>query len=503
MITDIDEKDFFQNVTIRICGTLDINKGLNRCFDYLKNFIPLDSLTFFWYGLDYGTIRIVADTDIQKPGIVQTVHKLSDSARKHREKVENLPPTQLYNLEDQDDILLFIGKITGKSGRSALVTRLKKDGKHIGGIAATSYGERPYTKNHSKIFNLVHDPFALALANFKKHEEIMQLQTSLADQKTFLLNELKKKGEDFVGASTGLKKVMELVRQVAPVRVPVLVLGETGVGKEVIATAIHRLSGRKDSPLIKVNCGAIPESLIDSELFGHEKGAFTGAVSRKTGRFERANNGTIFLDEIGEIPMNAQVKLLRVLQNHEIERVGGSRTIPVDIRLVAATHRSIEEMIEKGTFRKDLWFRINGFPIDIPPLRERINDIPALVTYFIKEKCEEFKFFSNPKPDSSEIEKLMNHSFRGNVRELENIVERSLIRSDGKTLHFELPANKKNSPDPTSKSLDNIIKSHISKVLKMTRGKISGPDGAAEKLKINPNTLRNKMKKLGISKTTE
>ncbi len=221
----------------------------------------------------------------------------------------------------------------------------------------------------------------------------------LADDNRYLHRELfRLAGDEIVGADFGLKGAMEMVRQVASLNSPVLLLGETGVGKDVIANAIHYSSPRKDGPFVKVNCGAIPETLLDSELFGHEKGAFTGALSQRRGRFERANKGTIFLDEIGELPSQAQVRMLRVLQYKEIERVGGTNPISVDIRLIAATNRDLEEMVRAKQFREDLWFRLNVFPIRIPPLRERREDIPALVRHFIERKSRELRLSALPSP---------------------------------------------------------------------------------------------------------
>ena len=211
-----------------------------------------------------------------------------------------------------------------------------------------------------------------------------------------------------------------------------MLLGETGVGKEVVANAIHYTSSRRGGPFIKVNCGAIPDNLLDSELFGHERGAFTGAIAQKRGRFERADKGSIFLDEIGELPLQAQVRLLRVLQHKEIERVGGTKTIPVDVRIIAATHRNMEEMVRSGAFREDLWFRLDVFPITIPPLRRRKEDIPALVHHFIERKSKDLKIYPAPSVSAEEVERLKAYHWPGNIRELENLIERELIHKRGK-----------------------------------------------------------------------
>jgi transcriptional regulator with GAF, ATPase, and Fis domain len=291
-----------------------------------------------------------------------------------------------------------------------------------------------------------------------------------------------------------------------------MILGETGVGKEVIANAIHRLSSRADTPFIKVNCGAIPEGLLDSELFGHEKGAFTGATAQKRGRFERADKGSIFLDEIAELPPQAQVRLLRVLQHKEIERVGGTQMIPVDVRIMSATNKNLEAMVRSGAFREDLWYRLNIFPIMIPPLRQRKDDIPALIHHFVEKKSKELKIHTPPLVSAQGVERLKAYNWPGNVRELENLIERELIRrrglEDGGPLVFEylgFPELREKKSDVSEDAqvllrLDEVTFQHIRKVLSRTKGRIFGPGGAAEILGINPNTLRSRMRKLGITR---
>jgi len=294
------------------------------------------------------------------------------------------------------------------------------------------------------------------------------------------------------------------VEQVSALDSPVIIFGETGVGKDIIANMIHYSSLRANGPFISVNCGAIPDSLIDSELFGHEKGAFTGAMANKKGRFERANKGTIFLDEISELPPQAQVRLLRVLQNREIERVGGVETISLDIRIIAATNRNLQQMVSEGLFREDLWFRLNVFPIFIPPLRERKTDIPALVQHFVILKSKEMKLPDIPILEQGAIEPLQTYDWPGNVRELANVVERSLITNPKGPINFtsvQLPGasfDKKRDPEKTD-ALDAVMADHIRQVLLKTDGRVNGLGGAAELLEVHPNTLRNRMDKLGIS----
>ncbi len=327
------------------------------------------------------------------------------------------------------------------------------------------------------------------------------------DDNRYLQQELHRlTGDIIIGSSFGLKEVMNKAQIASKVDSPVLLLGETGVGKDVIANAIHFASERKDGPFVKVNCGAIPESLIDSELFGHEKGAFTGAISQKRGCFERAMNGTLFLDEIGELPLDAQVRFLRVLQDKVIERVGGSKSIKLDIRIIAATNRDLQEMVEKCEFREDLWFRLNVFPIHILPLRERKIDISALLQYLIEKKAGELKLLKIPEIVAGAIEPLLEYHWPGNVRELQNVVERELILNPNGPLAFEnflinKPANAKNTVDHDtfqSKKLDEVVAHHIQKMLALTDGKIHGEGGAADLLGVNASTLRNRMKKLGI-----
>lgn len=307
-----------------------------------------------------------------------------------------------------------------------------------------------------------------------------------------------------IGKSRALLSALDFVRQVGIVDTSVLILGETGTGKEKIAEHIHHLSGRRGQPLIKVNCAALPVSLIESELFGHEKGAFTGAVSKRIGRFEQANGGTIFLDEIGDVPPDIQVKLLRVLQEREFERIGGKDTIRVDVRVITATNKNLEKEIAEGRFRMDLYYRLNVFPVWLPPLRKRIEDIPLLVTHFIN--VYNTKHQKNITGISSgAIEQLMRYEWPGNIRELENSIERSVVLTPGSVIeqvYINAPYANATQPAPVGgvKTIDEVEREHILIVLYKCNNKIYGPGGAAEMLNIPPTTLTSKMKKLGITK---
>jgi transcriptional regulator with PAS, ATPase and Fis domain len=364
-----------------------------------------------------------------------------------------------------------------------------------------------FSEKHLRLFSILNEPFAIALSNALRYDELNQLKDIMADDLQYLHKKLlRSPGEMIIGEDFGLKKVVEMARGVAPLDSPVLLLGETGVGKEIIANAIHSLSRRKGGPFIQVNCGAIPETLIDSELFGHEKGAFTGAIDQKRGCFERAGGGTIFLDEVAELPLQAQVRMLRVLQEKKIVRVGGSKQIDVDIRIIAATHQNLQDMVKKKLFRADLQFRLDVFPITIPPLKDRKEDIPALINHFIEKKAKELQIPGPPKLAPGAMNRLMAYSWPGNVRELENVVERALILSQGRPLTFDdiIWADDGNGKVDTTitkdefLSLDVVNARHIKLALEMTKGKIHGPNGAAELLGINPSTLRHRMRKLGV-----
>jgi transcriptional regulator with GAF, ATPase, and Fis domain len=310
-----------------------------------------------------------------------------------------------------------------------------------------------------------------------------------------------------VGAEDGLREVMAAVRQVARADVPVLVLGETGAGKEVVARAVHTHSRRANGSFLRVNCGAIPPELIDSELFGHERGSFTGALGTRKGWFERADGGTLFLDEIGELPLAAQVRLLRVLQDGSFQRVGGERTLTVDVRLVAATNRDLRQAVRDGGFREDLWFRIAVFPIPLPPLRERLQDMPALAAHFSLRAAERLGL--PPRmPDAADLAALAAYPWPGNVRELASVIERAAILGDGRRLEVARAlgvspplaalASPQRSNQPLS-SLEDVIRQHIEVALSQCHGRVEGPFGAALLLNLNPHTLRSKMRKLGVS----
>ena len=334
----------------------------------------------------------------------------------------------------------------------------------------------------------------------KAHEDLHRMKNQLEAENIYLQQELQRDSSfgEIVGESDAIKYVLFKVTQVAPTDTTVLITGETGTGKELIARAIHEASSRKDRPLIKVNCGALTPNLIESELFGHEKGAFTGAAARKPGRFELADGGTIFLDEIGELPLELQVKLLRVIQENEFERLGGTKTIKADVRIIAATNRNLKAEVENGTFREDLWYRLNVYPITVPPLRQRKEDIPLFVEHFVNGYAKKFgKTITSVAPKS--LQHLQAHSWPGNVRELANAIERAVIHAKGSVLQlvdrFELTTEEQPF---TVKTLGEVERDYIMETLEQTGWRIEGPNGAASILGLNPSTLRTRMLKLGI-----
>lgn len=332
------------------------------------------------------------------------------------------------------------------------------------------------------------------------HEELHQLKNQLEAENISLQQELQldEKFGEIVGHSDAIKYVLFKIAQVAPTDSTVLITGETGTGKELAARAIHGTSSRKDRPLIKVNCAALSPTLIESELFGHEKGAFTGAVGRKQGRFELANGGTLFLDEIGELPPELQVKLLRVIQENEFERLGGSKTIKVDVRIIAATNRNLKLEVEQGTFREDLWYRLNVYPITMPPLRQRKEDIPLLVEHFVNTYARKFgKTISSVSPRT--MQSLQDHSWPGNIRELANVIERAVIHSQGSVL--QVVDNFESVTESASpQTLEEVERDYIIRTLENTGWRIEGQYGAARILGLNPSTLRTRMLKLGIQR---
>ena len=400
---------------------------------------------------------------------------------------------------------LLLGPLSGSEGPIGLTL-----------IVAPRGGN--FTPLHAALVQRLLEPLSVAMENDARIREIATLREAAEADKRSLLTRLGRQdiGDTIVGADKGLRHVMERVELVAPSDAPVLLFGETGSGKEVVARTVHSRSPRVSAPFHRVNCGAIPPDLMDTELFGHEKGSFTGAVGLRKGWFERADGGTLFLDEIGELPPAAQVRLLRILQDGTFERVGGQRQLHVNVRIVAATHRNLQAMVADGRFREDLWYRVAVFPIYLPSLRDRPEDIPELAAHFALKSARRFGLVPLA-PTADDLHLLLSYSWPGNVRELATVIDRAVILGNGKQLEIakslgaaEAPASPDSrpgaeatpqgvaSPKSPFSTLDAAMKRHIELALARTRGRIEGRSGAAALLAINPHTLRARMRRLGI-----
>jgi formate hydrogenlyase transcriptional activator len=373
----------------------------------------------------------------------------------------------------------------------------------LGTLNIASRREDAFSVAGVKLLEEVAGQFSVALDNALAYTHIEELNSKLAKEKLYLADEIRTNYffEEIIGSSRALQKILHQVEIVAPSDSTVLICGETGTGKELIARAIHNLSGRQQATFVKLNCAAIPTGLLESEMFGHEKGAFTGAVAQRIGRFELANHGTLFLDEIGEIPPELQPKLLRVLQEQEFERLGSAHTLHVDVRLVAATNRNLQSMVNSGGFRADLFYRLNVFPMVMPPLRERREDIPKLVRYFVQQVAQ--RMGKRIETIHSEtMQALVNYSWPGNIRELQNIIERAVILSSGAVLQIPL-GELISSPDALGApphTLEEVERRHILQALEESKWIVGGPQGAATRLGMKRSTLQSRMQKLGIQR---
>jgi formate hydrogenlyase transcriptional activator len=409
-------------------------------------------------------------------------------------------PFVLNRLDPSEVPPEMYAKASGEGMHSFCDIGLVSRNRPLGVLALARREENTFDDDEVAFLTQVAHQVAIAMENALAYREIAELKDKLAQEKLYLEDEIRGEMdfEGIVGQSSALRNVLRLVETVAPSDATVLLLGETGTGKELIARAIHERSRRQDRTFVKLNCAAIPTGLLESELFGHERGAFTGAITQKLGRLELAHQGTLFLDEVGDIPIEIQPKLLRALQEREFERLGSARTMKVDVRLVAATNRNLEKMIEDREFRSDLYYRLNVFPIRVPPLRERPEDIPLLVRYFVQkyERRMEKRIESIP---SAALKKLSSWHWPGNIRELENFIERAVILTHGSSL--EVPVSElrpANASVLIPRPRGSVERDEIVRILKATNGRVSGPKGAATRMGIKRTTLISRMKKLGI-----
>jgi transcriptional regulator with GAF, ATPase, and Fis domain len=512
-------QDLLLDVWREACRHIEIRESALTLAEMLSEHLPLSALTVLRFDAQAKCVEAVASA----PLTAAQISPLACSSAQWRRLTTwsrtgqilhgkaGKSATELALLAPEDSELdLLAGPLSGTEGPGGAIVLSAPDGEKF--LAA-----------HSRMLKQLLEPFAVALENDRRLHELLALREAAeADRRTLLTRLGRQEMSDaVVGADTGLRHVMERVALVANSDVPVLILGDTGTGKEVAARAIHNGSPRAAGPFIRVNCGAIPAELIDSHLFGHEKGSFTGAGDLRQGWFERADGGTLFLDEIGELPLPAQVRLLRVLQDHQVERVGGQETIHIDVRIVAATHRDLAAMVKANTFREDLWYRINVFPILLPPLRDRSEDIPALARHFAHRAANRFGL-TYVEPSAADMNLLITYPWPGNIRELGAVIDRAAILGNGKSLEIaaalgpggpvmstphpptingSLATNNHVSSTLTLATLDVAMKSHIERALQSTHGRVEGKQGAAKILGINPHTLRARMRKLQVDWT--
>ena len=492
----------------------------------LKGVLPFNRSAITLYVPERDTLRIFAQNDEYASEFFSVGRELDRRDSHAGWAFDHQRPLIRRNLEKESES--STERLLAKQGvRSICVAPLIVAGKSIGTLNLASNRADEYSNGDGELLQEVANQVALAVENMKAYEEIRALQAKLEKENVYLREEIRSEHNfrEIVGSSSALREVLEKAERVAPLDSTVLIYGETGTGKELIARAIHDCSNRKNRALVKLNCSAISAGLVESELFGHMRGAFTGAVERHIGRFELADGGTLFLDEVSELSPETQVKLLRVLQEGEFEPVGSNKTIQVNVRIIAATNRNLEESVVAGRFRSDLFYRLNVFPLELPPLRDRRSDIPELATFFLERFTIKFgrKIEAPPKET---MDLLMDYSWPGNIRELQNIIERAVVLATGPVLSVDpaffprtppagvprhtspvAPATDplvaetaERSAETSFPSLEQMERNHILAALKRSAGVIDGPRGAARILNLHPNTLRSRMSKLGIDR---
>ncbi|MGZ4816334.1 MAG: sigma 54-interacting transcriptional regulator, partial [Terriglobales bacterium] len=482
---------------------LDILELFRAASTSIRSYFQNDFTGFWLMGKDSNQLELaVLDFPGSKGFLTDVaVHQLSPS--EHERMLARKP--ELWSEGDIDKLPGAVaGSLKAEAITSIALAPLTTPTGALGVLTMGSRRPNSFSQEDLDLLSQISTQIALAVENAVAYGRVTAARDRLEDERLYLESEIRSEYnfEDIVGNSPALRAVLEQVSIVAPTASTVLLHGETGTGKELIARAIHSNSPRRERTFVKVNCAAIPSGLLESELFGHERGAFTGALMQKKGRFELADHGTLFLDEIGDISLELQPKLLRALQEQEFERLGSTRTTHVDVRLIAATHRDIATMIKNGQFREDLFYRLNVFPIEIPPLRERAGDIPVLVHYFVSRLARRMQKQIKTIPKRA-MDALVNASWPGNIRELENLIERAVILTQGTELNVPLSELKKSSsraPTAGNSRFHDVERNAIIDALKAASGKIGGQGGAAERLGLKRTTLQNKMRKLQISK---
>jgi len=500
------EESVMLQLSQALLANMDVRKLLSAISASLAEVVPMDAATLGLYDETKGNMMVqflAIDADNPQPADVRIPLEGSPVGRAFQTR----EPVLLDRIQDSElaNGAAHLTRIGMKSG--CWVPLIHRE-VVVGALAVASRSEAAFTTREVEMLVQVADQVAMAVSNAMVFRQIAELRDRFRQEKQYLEEEinLENRFEDIVGESGGLRQVLKQIETVAPTNATVLIEGETGTGKELLARAIHRLSGRSERTFVKVNCAAIPAGLLESELFGHEKGAFTGAIARKMGRVELAHEGTLFLDEVGELPLDLQPKLLRALQEKEIERLGGNRPIPVNVRLIAATNRDLGQMVAEKQFRSDLYYRLKVFPIFSPPLRDRIGDIPVLVRHFVTNHSRRMGKNITTIPENT-MQALCRWPWPGNIRELENFLERAVILTRGSELYVPLAeletkvAEEEEELERTNPTLQAAEREHILRVLRETNGQIGGADGAAARLGLKRTTLNSKLKKLGIERS--
>jgi len=506
-----DRKRAEEAVMLQLSGALlsnlDVTKLLSAISASIHEVVPHDTAALALFDPAHGDLAVQFlgphdDEVFPADARVPVLGTLSGVAFRTRETV------LLQKLSDAAHAPETVRSLTRLGMQSGCWVPLVHHGNAIGAMGVLSRIEGGISREHAEILGKIAVQVAMAVDNTIAFRRIAELRDQLRQQKQYLEDEinLENRFDDIVGESTGLRQVLKEIETVAPTTATVLIQGETGTGKELLARSIHRLSPRSDKTFIKLNCAAIPAGLLESELFGHEKGAFTGAIARKIGRLELAHEGTLFLDEVGEMPLDLQPKLLRALQEREIERLGGTRPIAVNVRLIAATNRDLAQMVVEKKFRSDLFYRLKVFPIFAPPLRDRASDIPVLVRHFVTTHSRRMGKPIETIPEET-MQALIRWPWPGNIRELENFLERAVILTRGPVLYVPLAELETSELEKIgiaaieNQTLQSAEREHILRALRDANGQIGGPDGAAARLCIKRTTLNSKMKKLGIERS--
>ncbi|HEU4344619.1 MAG TPA: sigma 54-interacting transcriptional regulator [Candidatus Binatia bacterium] len=502
-----DRLSLLLEVNNTVVSMLDLHELLNAVSASLRRLVPHEYASLSLYDAETQRLQIHAlDFPVSK-GLLQEGLSVPVEGSPTGRALTTRQPVFITRRDIEQFGSDIARRILAEGLKSALCLPLISHGRPLGTLVVASLQEENFPERDAELLQHVANQIAIAVENSLAFHQVVDRAKQLSEEKLYLQDEIRTEYnfEEIVGESPTLRRILEQLQTVAPTDSTILILGETGTGKELIARAIHNLSARRERTLVKVNCAAIPTGLLESELFGHEKGAFTGAIAQRVGRFELAHKGTIFLDEVGDIPLELQPKLLRVLQEQEFERLGSARTIRVDVRLVAATNTNLAHKVAENEFRSDLYYRLNVFPLTIPPLRERREDIPLLVRYFAQKYARRMKKPIDTIPAKA-MTALTEYHWPGNVRELENFIERAIILSRGAELQIPLAELKQRAKLTSAASPDGVVtleyaeKEHIVRALGATNWVIGGPAGAAARLGMKRTTLQSRMRKLGISR---